>query len=966
MKRNLRKFLSLLMVFALLCGLVPAAFAAVDQSDIDWEVTVDGDNWLNVYYCQNFGHEHKFLNSYGGYDYYVCERCGAEGTIESAANTEDYYEEIVGGHTHRYTYINNLYHEVECWTDENCEYWVAKEERHTGTNCVCMGNSSTSADDLEWESNSSVCLDNNNPSRYHDPVYVRTEGDYYVYKCSYCDELAYAAKDGSSVGANGLSVEQYDDMSGLNTYTANENVTLRVYPTVTKNGINITADCTFTYEWSGDIASASAISSAKLNTTKTECSVSCKVTAKDSTGAVIDTVTVTWYATEGMPIEVEATIYNTNTGYYLSDVDDEGYTSIEEQIVAAVDALEGTYDEFHLEYVKFGDVDEIGGKLSATTSREYYYYAYSSSAYTLAEVVFTPTAKHVGKVVFPFTAYYEDDNNSNNDLAYASGTLTFDVQEGKGLGIVYTALAGEDVILDEADFVEFWEEAYPYGTLDYVKFGSVLSSKGKLYDAANKQISTTSKCYYYPERNQTALEGVTFVPKSATVTGAVEITFDAYGSTRSNGVTSTTPVSGKITILYTAKEVTPIEYLSTGTAITLKADDFLAKYKEVMGAKTATASSLNIQFLEAPAYGSLYLNYKATSFSNGTELTDKNILNYIFNGRTTATRSIEDVSYVPGAYSSVGETLRFACYYNNQLKFVGTVKFGAADPIVIEYTTSGVAPVTFSAYDFYNASLPAGYLYFGTPSYGTLYRSYVNGVGVRVNPYDTFSTSASSYGSVYSLNTLTYVPSAGYVGVVEIPVYTAATLYNTQMVGTVKVYVGRSFTDVQGTPSAWAIPYINKLSAQGIVNGTDSGMTKFSPTKTVTYGEALKLIMMAAGYPEQAKTSTHWASGYLTKAYYDGLVSSSTAIDLNAEVTRDTIASITAKALKLSYATSVNYGVVAPTDSTNGYVYALYNAGIVNGTYNAAGQNVFNGGSAITRAEISKIVCMISDYAKAN
>ena len=43
----------------------------------------------------------------------------------------------------------------------------------------------------------------------------------------------------------------------------------------------------------------------------------------------------------------------------------------------------------------------------------------------------------------------------------------------------------------------------------------------------------------------------------------------------------------------------------------------------------------------------------------------------------------------------------------------------------------------------------------------------------------------------------------------------------------------------------------------------------------MTYGEALKMILLAAGYPEQAPTGTHWASGYQTRAITDGIMSQS-------------------------------------------------------------------------------------------
>lgn len=971
MKRKVRRLLSLLMVLAMLCTLIPAAFAATATADdYDWDLTglTEMDWFKYAIVCNDVGH----TPSSSGYNT-TCSVCGAVGTrYGSGSGSGNYY-----GHEHKYTYINSSYHEEECHSHNDCYYWTARREAHDHASyCTLCGWNYDSKDTITWDEE--LCMSRLHSDYDHDPVFWKTGGNYDYYYCGYSDcDATGTAPRGSSVTDDGLVLTPDDNLSAADTYEENAGgIYVKIEPTVTNYDYNyntyrgdVTSFYDFSYTWTvNGVASSVTTKQLTVDTSKTYNDITVTVTATPKTGYASSlsllTGTYSWYATCGSAINVTATIYNTNTGYVLSDADDEGNTSIEEQIANAVSALGSRYTTCTLDAVKFTSVSETGGTLSAYTRYEYdYSYSYGNNSNYLGDVVFYPTAGHVGKVSFGFTAYYYVNNSGKRQET--SGTLTFDVKQGgTGLGIVYSAISGENVELNEADFVNFWEEAYPYGTLDYVKFGSISTAKGTLYDGygytAGTKIRTTDKCYYQPTRNAIGLDDLTFVPKNSSVT-SLEIGFTAYGSTRYN-YNSSTSLTGTITILYTDKEVTPIKYESTGAAITLKEDDFLAKYKEVMGVKNATGSSLSVQFLEAPAYGSLYLNYKADSTANkGTQLTSKNILNYSFSGNARATRSIGDVTYVPAAYGSAAESLKFACYYNNQLKFVGTVEFGATDPIVVEYTTMGTNPVSFAGYDFIDAAKSSGYVYFGTPAYGTLYRNYANGTGTKVNNYDTFTTSSISYGNAYSLSTVTYVPPAGYVGVVEFPIYSALSVVSTQKIGTVKIYVGRAFTDVMGTISAWSAPYVNKLSAQGIVSGTNTAKTLFSPTKTVSYGEALKLIMMAAGYPDLAKTGTHWASGFLSKAVSDGLVSAN--VDLNAEVTRDEIAAITAKALGLGYSYSVDTGVVKPSDSTNGYVYSLYNAGIVEGTY-VNGINYFYGSKSITRAEISKIVCMIADYEK--
>lgn len=58
------------------------------------------------------------------------------------------------------------------------------------------------------------------------------------------------------------------------------------------------------------------------------------------------------------------------------------------------------------------------------------------------------------------------------------------------------------------------------------------------------------------------------------------------------------------------------------------------------------------------------------------------------------------------------------------------------------------------------------------------------------------------------------------------------------------------------------------LATAGVINGFEDGT--FRPAGEVTYAQALKTIMLAAGYAEPAKTGAHWASGYLTTALADG------------------------------------------------------------------------------------------------
>ena len=490
-------------------------------------------------------------------------------------------------------------------------------------------------------------------------------------------------------------------------------------------------------------------------------------------------------------------------------------------------------------------------------------------------------------------------------------------------------------------------------------FGSVSSSRGDLVDADGDKVSSRTKYYADPTSKQADLDGVTFEPGRNTKT-TVTIDFTAHGTNNSR---RDAELSGTVVILYTEKDPEAIVYSSTGKNITLDADDFLDNYKDTMG---SSASNIQIQFLEVPSNGTLYYNYNERT-EKGTELTSKNVANHTFSTSSRASKSIEDVTYVPDSRGR-SDTVRFACYTSGgDLRYYGEVTFGQTVQNVTVNMTSTSSGVTFQASTFFNADdalLSASTISFGTPSSGTLYKNWNGTSGTRVTASDMFSYVASVTGNA-SISTVTYVPVAGYSGTVTIP-FSAYGAAGGIVSGTVSIRVTATtpttiFTDVPTTGSqAWAYPFINRLAAAGVVSGVTP--TTYGPKQTVKWGEALKMVLLGAGHPAQVEgTGSNWASGYLTYAVNNGIVSN-TNINLSSNITRLEMAELAAKALGMSPASRINTGIVGPTDTTNGYVYALYNAGIVGGD-SSSGQNRYNGGSTLLRDEMAKIVCGVMDNA---
>ncbi len=652
-------------------------------------------------------------------------------------------------------------------------------------------------------------------------------------------------------------------------------------------------------------------------------------------------------------ISVGATVFNTNPGYALGDEDDDAKTSIVDQIRDEIDDI--TDGDEDLDYVRFYSPVSYKneGELDVST-KESYYLDPGKNDEDISDVVFIPDEEYKGKVTFNFLAVDTDGYEYD-------GEIVFDVEEGTASAgdIIYPAKSGDDVEFDVNDFEDFWEDKYSKGSLDYVTFGSVSSSRGDLVDADGDKVSSRTKYYADPTSKQADLDGVTFEPGRNTKT-TVTIDFTAHGTNNSK---RDAELSGTVVILYTEKDPEAIVYSSTGKNITLDADDFLDNYKDTMG---SSASNIQIQFLEVPSNGTLYYNYNERT-EKGTELTSKNVANHTFSTSSRASKSIEDVTYVPDSRGR-SDTVRFACYTSGgDLRYYGKVTFGQTVQNVTVNMTSTSSGVTFQASTFFNADdalLSANTISFGTPSSGTLYKNWNGTSGTRVTASDMFSYVASVTGNA-SISTVTYVPVAGYSGTVTIP-FSAYGAAGGIVSGTVSIRVTATtpttiFTDVPTTGSqAWAYPFINRLAAAGVVSGVTP--TTYGPKQTVKWGEALKMVLLGAGHPAQVEgTGSNWASGYLTYAVNNGIVSN-TNINLSSNITRLEMAELAAKALGMSPASRINTGIVGPTDTTNGYVYALYNAGIVGGD-SSSGQNRYNGGSTLLRDEMAKIVCGVMDNA---
>jgi GH24 family phage-related lysozyme (muramidase) len=156
----------------------------------------------------------------------------------------------------------------------------------------------------------------------------------------------------------------------------------------------------------------------------------------------------------------------------------------------------------------------------------------------------------------------------------------------------------------------------------------------------------------------------------------------------------------------------------------------------------------------------------------------------------------------------------------------------------------------------------------------------------------------------------------------------------------------------------WFYRYLSPLTLSGVVQGYDD--QTFRPESSVTCGEALKTILLAAGYGVQEPTGSHWASGYLTFAEDNAIIVRGDITDLDAPISRNLVAEIAANALRLTATVTLTSASDSPfSDTGNGYVLALYDAGIITGSYNDAGELVYLPDNNLKRSEICAVIWRI-------
>lgn len=95
------------------------------------------------------------------------------------------------------------------------------------------------------------------------------------------------------------------------------------------------------------------------------------------------------------------------------------------------------------------------------------------------------------------------------------------------------------------------------------------------------------------------------------------------------------------------------------------------------------------------------------------------------------------------------------------------------------------------------------------------------------------------------------------------------------------------FSDID---SHWAKPYVLVAASRGIVNGFEDGT--FKPDENVTYEQAVKMIVCAAGYESIAQSLGGWPNGYMMQAMNLKLTDNAVAADQTGKASRGIVAQL--------------------------------------------------------------------------
>ena len=612
-----------------------------------------------------------------------------------------------------------------------------------------------------------------------------------------------------------------------------------------------------------------------------------------------------------------------------------------------------------LVYSNYGKSREKSFTRTTIDDYKFYFDDDTYGDYSLDSLSFVASSSFKGSITLDATIYYSSSRYVTCTVEISSTTSS----STSGQTISWTVSGGRELTFARADFQKLYQTEYS-GNPRWVELSTDSAiTGGTLYInyGGSREIKLTRTTlddykFYYDDSGygDYALTSLSFVANSG-FSNTVTLDVTVYYSS-SKYVTGTLKISPVSTVT-TSTMSGDIRYsMSYNSKLQINANDFTRFLRRQYSSATLSYVKLS----GVPSKGSLYYNYYGTGKYGASKLalTAANCsTNALYLSPSSAGQySLSELTYIPSGMNYCVQ-IPFTAYGTAGQQASGSVLVSVNQTAVAE--VYGVVPKNSSG-----LSLPAS----------SLYSAVLSASGLKMEGLQLLALPAAKAGNIYvgsgtstradtttvysysgsgtTISDLRFVPANGYTGSVEIP-YVAYSSGNTP-VAYGKLCLGivsavKKFSDV--TTSTWCYKYVTELSDAGVIAGYTDG--SFKPNSTVTYGAALKLIMLAAGYPEQQPTVKGSVfSGYLAKARSEGIITRSN-VNLSGSITRQQVAQIAAGALKLN---TSNLSTVQPfTDTTDKSVRALNAAGVVEG-YFSNGTSTFKPNNTVTRGQISAIV----------
>ena len=518
---------------------------------------------------------------------------------------------------------------------------------------------------------------------------------------------------------------------------------------------------------------------------------------------------------------------------YEVDVNDAVDLDVDDFDDYAYDESDGT----EVDYIFFTDLP------SSSKGTLYYDYGYSSEREVekdeefdrdeIDDLTFVPKRNYEGTVTLSF-----EGRSDARDKFY--GDLVIEVGGGRNSSaakgdVTYEVDVNDTVDFDYDDFDEFVYDETSGTEVGRVWFTELPSSReGTLYRDYDKR--DQEEIDEDEEIRHDEIDNLTFVPKR-NFEGAVTIPFEGRADDGDK-------FSGELVIRVGdagGADITVELQAGNGSTVNFQTDAFNeACVKE-------TGANLNYVIFEYDSGRGGYLYYQHGE-SGESE---------VGSGRYYRASSprLDQVSFVPGSGTGSSVRIPFEGEATNGKSFYGEVKLTyvtLSEPTIITYTSTGLA-VDFNAADFTAACAARGgkaltSVRFPAPDTtgGQLYYNFHTPTQYRG---EVVSSVDYSVGGVYLLGEVTFLPKAGYSGVVTIP-YVGTDADGIEYTGTVQVMVTPSassrFSDMDSYNS-WAGASVEFLAAYGITTGTGDGAT-FSPASTLTRGDYILMLYRTFGF----------------------------------------------------------------------------------------------------------------------